>query len=137
MRIEDRAAPGPILRKGGRGPRAWFDPRGRALGHRAFVLNRITALGLVFYLYLHLAVLSMLLRGEQAWNDFVRLAMTRGFVLLDILLLAGVLYHAMDGIRVALVGTGVQSDRQKSLWWSLMAVAGLLLLWGGLRMWSK
>ena len=33
----------------------------RGTGHLAFSLNRITGLGLVFYLYLHLAVLSMLL----------------------------------------------------------------------------
>ena len=43
----------------------WFDPRGRALGGFAFAVNRVTGLGLVFYLYLHLGVLSMLLRGES------------------------------------------------------------------------
>lgn len=134
--LEGRSTPGPVLRKGGRGPRAWFDPRGRALGHGAFVANRVTAIGLVLYLYLHLGVLSMLLRGESAWNDFVRLAMTRGFLVLDILLLAGVLYHGLNGIRVALVGTGIQSDRQTALWWSVMAICGLLLLWGGIRMWK-
>lgn len=135
MRLEDRAAPGPVLRKSGGGVRAWFDPRGRGLGHRAFVANRIVSLGLVFYLYLHLAVLSLLLRGEAAWNDFLRLATTRGFLLLDILLLGGVLYHGFNGVRVALVGAGIQSDRQRSLWWSLMIVAGFLLVWGGIRMW--
>ena len=36
--------------------------------------NRVTGLGLVFYLYLHLGVLSMLLCGEPAWNRFIRLA---------------------------------------------------------------
>ena len=55
----------------GVGPVAWFDVRKRGLGHFAFSLNRITGLGLVFYLYLHLAVLSMLLaartRGTRSW----------------------------------------------------------------------
>ena len=36
-----------------------------SIGSFAFSLNRVTGLGLVFYLYLHLAVLSMLLRGEE------------------------------------------------------------------------
>ena len=110
---------GPVLKKGvGVTPTAWVDPRGRALGSFAFSVNRITALGLVFYLYLHLGVLSMLLRGEEAWNDFMRLATTTVFLLLDVLLIFGLLYHGLNGLRVALVGTGIAPDRQKALWWA-------------------
>ena len=110
---------GPVMKKGvGVTPTAWVDPRGRALGSFAFSVNRVTALGLVFYLYLHLGVLSMLLRGEEAWNDFVRLATTTVFLLLDVLLIFGLLYHGLNGLRVALVGTGIAPDRQKALWWA-------------------
>ena len=110
---------GPVLKKGvGVTPTTWVDPRGRALGSFAFSVNRITALGLVLYLYLHLGVLSMLLRGEEAWNDFVRLATTTVFLLLDVLLIFGLLYHGLNGLRVALVGTGIAPDRQKALWWA-------------------
>jgi succinate dehydrogenase/fumarate reductase cytochrome b subunit len=52
----------------GSGPRRmwrWLDPRGRHLGTWAFVANRLTGLGLVAYLYLHLAILSTLLRGSR------------------------------------------------------------------------
>ena len=55
----------------GRAPRRlsrWLDPRGRHLGTWAFVANRITGLGLVAYLYLHLVILSTLLRGPEAWD---------------------------------------------------------------------
>ena len=38
----------------------WLDPRGRRLGGWAFVVNRLSGLGLVAYLYLHLVVLSLL-----------------------------------------------------------------------------
>jgi succinate dehydrogenase / fumarate reductase cytochrome b subunit len=38
----------------------WFNPIGRETGGWAFILNRITALGLTFYLYLHLVVLGQL-----------------------------------------------------------------------------
>ena len=41
----------------------WLDPHGRHLGSWAFVANRLTGLGLVVYLYLHLVILSTLLRG--------------------------------------------------------------------------
>jgi succinate dehydrogenase / fumarate reductase cytochrome b subunit len=105
----------------------WLDPRGRTLGHVAFVGNRITGLGLVFYLYLHLAVLSLLLRGAEAWNDFLALATTTVFLLLDVLLLFGLLYHGLNGLRVTLVGTGYVPNRQKALWWA-GAVVGTLVL---------
>jgi succinate dehydrogenase / fumarate reductase cytochrome b subunit len=123
-----------VQRKGiGPGPVGWLDPRGRTLGHVAFVGNRITGLGLVAYLYLHLGVLSLLLRGEEAWGDFLELATTTVFLLLDVLLLFGILYHGLNGIRVALVGTGVVPDRHKALWWAGSVIGTLLLLWGALH----
>lgn len=131
---EERAARGPVQRKGlGPGPVGWLDPRGRTLGHVAFVGNRITGLGLVFYLYLHLGVLSMLLRGANAWNDFLELATTTTFLLLDVLLLFGILYHGLNGLRVTLVGTGIVPNRQKALWWAGSAIGTLLLALGALH----
>ena len=122
-----REARGPVLRKAP-GPTAWFDVRKGGTGHWAFSLNRITALGLTLYLYLHLAVLSMLLGGEDAWHGFLELATTPVFLGLDVLLLFGLLFHGLNGLRVALVGSGLAVDRQKALFWSLMIVGAILLL---------
>jgi len=131
---EERRARGPVLRKGlGPRPIGWLDPRGRSLGHVAFVGNRITGLGLVFYLYLHLGVLSMLLRGERAWNDFLSLATTTVFLLLDVLLLFGLLYHGLNGLRVALVGMGYVPNLQRALWWAGTVIGTLVLLAGALH----
>ena len=44
--------------------KAWFDVRKRSVSSWAFALNRLTGLGLTLYLFLHLIVLSTLLRGE-------------------------------------------------------------------------
>jgi succinate dehydrogenase cytochrome b subunit len=125
---DERRARGPVLRKGlGPGPVGWLDPRGRTLGHVAFVGNRVTGLGLVFYLYLHLGVLSMLLLGEGAWSDFLSLATTTVFLLLDVLLLFGLLYHGLNGLRVALVGMGYAPNLQRAFWWA-GAVIGTIVL---------
>jgi succinate dehydrogenase / fumarate reductase cytochrome b subunit len=102
--------------------------RRRGSGHVAFSLNRLTGLGLLFYLYLHLAVLSTLLRGEDAWSDFLRLATTPVFLGLDVLLVFGLLAHGLNGLRVALIGTGVAPDRQKALLWTVVVVGGIALL---------
>ena len=110
--------------------RSWFDVRGRSLGTLAFALNRLTAIGLTVYLFLHLAVLSLLLRGPDGWNQFVALAKHPLFLLLDVVLLFGVVYHMANGIRVALVGMGVAHTRQKSLFYVLVGVALVLFVVG-------
>lgn len=126
---DERRERGPVLRKGlGPRPIGWLDPRGRTLGHVAFVGNRITGLGLVFYLYLHLGVLSMLLAGERAWNDFLSLATTAVFLLLDVLLLFGLLYHGLNGLRVALVGMGYAPNLHRALWWAGAVIGTVVLL---------
>lgn len=132
--VEEREARGPVRRKGiGPSPSGWLDPRGRAIGSWAFAVNRVTGLGLVFYLYLHLAVLSLLLVGESAWGDFLRIASTTIFLLLDVLLLFGLLYHGLNGVRVALVGSGVVPNRQKALFWAGTVIGTLTLAYGALR----
>jgi succinate dehydrogenase / fumarate reductase cytochrome b subunit len=135
---EERTLRGPVRRKGVGVPTSgWFDPRGRALGGFAFAVNRITGLGLVFYLYLHLAVLSLLLRGEHAWSDFLRIATSWAFLSLDLLLLFGLLYHGLNGIRVALVGTGIVPNRHKALWWSLGVIGTIALLGGAMHIYGS
>jgi succinate dehydrogenase / fumarate reductase, cytochrome b subunit len=100
----------------------WLDPRGRHLGTLAFILNRLTALGLVAYLYLHLAILGTLLRGPQAWDSLVELFRRPLFLALDVLLIAGLAFHGLNGLRMALVGSGLLVNRHKAL----LAAAGIL-----------
>jgi succinate dehydrogenase / fumarate reductase cytochrome b subunit len=128
-----RRAAGPVIRKAP-GPTAWVDVRRGAVGHWAFSLNRVTGLGLVFYLYLHLAVLSMLLRGPGAWHGFLRVATTPAFLGLDVLLIVGLLFHGLNGLRVALVGSGIVADRHRALFWSLMTIGAILLLGASLHL---
>jgi succinate dehydrogenase / fumarate reductase cytochrome b subunit len=106
---------------------AWFDVRSRGVGSWAFALNRLTGLGLVLYLFLHLVILSLLLRGEAGWDAFIRLARSPLFLTLDAVLIFGIIYHGLNGIRVGMIGLGYGVRLQRALFWSLMAV-GLALL---------
>lgn len=101
---------------------AWFDVRGHKIGSWAFALNRLTGIGLAAYLIIHLVVLSTLLQGEAAWDDFVTLAKSPFFLFLDVILIVGLVFHGLNGVRVALVGTGVAADKQRPLFWILMAI---------------
>ncbi len=122
---------GPLVRR--RGVAGWFDPRGRRLGGWAFILNRVTAIGIVVYLYLHLGVLSLLARGPEAWDAFIAVALSPLFLFFDVVLLAGLLIHGLNGIRVTLTGFGLVVDVQKALFVALMILAGVVLVIGAVR----
>ncbi|OQY97613.1 MAG: hypothetical protein B6D41_03210 [Chloroflexi bacterium UTCFX4] len=108
----------------------WFDFRSWRVGMLAYILNRVTAIGLVVYLYLHLVVLSILTGGPTQWDPFVALARSPFFLALDVILLAGILIHGLNGVRVTLTGVGVGVGAQKTLFAALMLVGAVLLLAG-------
>jgi succinate dehydrogenase / fumarate reductase cytochrome b subunit len=112
----------------------WLDPRGRHLGTWAFVANRLTGLGLVAYLYLHLVLLSTLLRGPEAWDGLVELFRRPVFLAFDLLLVAGLAFHGLNGLRVALVGSGLLADRHRALLVAAAILAGLVTLVAAVRL---
>lgn len=117
--------------------RAWFDVRGRSVTTLAFALNRLTGVGLTVYLFLHLAVLSQLLRGPEGWDSFIRIARSPLFLTLDVILLFGVVYHMFNGIRVSLVGMGVANKQQKGLFYSLVGIAIILFIVGAILIYTS
>jgi succinate dehydrogenase / fumarate reductase cytochrome b subunit len=107
---------------------AWFDVRRDRLGGWAFALNRLTGLALAFYLALHLVVLSKLLGGQAGWDQFIALARTPLFLSMDVVLIFGILFHGLNGIRLALVGTGIGVPGQKSFLRVLIALGVIALV---------
>lgn len=119
----ERAAPGPIHHKGpGPAESGWLEPRGRGHGGRALALHRLTGLVIVVYLYLHLAVLSMLLIGRPAWSSFLSVVTAKSFLALEALLIVAVLFHALNGIRIALVGSGIAVRHERTMLWAASAI---------------
>ena len=114
----------------------WFNPIGRETGGWAFILNRVTALGLTFYLYLHLVVLGQLAKGPEAYDGFVAL-MHNPFVLVgELLVVAAGILHGLNGIRIILTTFGVGVTYQKTLFYTLMAIALIAILIFGIRMFT-
>jgi succinate dehydrogenase / fumarate reductase, cytochrome b subunit len=124
----ERAGHGPVRHRGpGPAPSGWLDPRGRTLGGRAFALNRLTGLGLVVYLYLHLCVLSLLLGGTSTWGSLLRIVTSVAFLGMDVVLLFVLLFHSLNGVRVALIGSGLAVEHQRMLFWAATAVGTIAL----------
>ena len=94
----------------------------------AYLLNRLSGLGLTLYLFLHLGVLTTLTQGPAGWDAFVALAKAPAFLLLDVVLLTGLLIHGLNGLRLTLNGFGIGVRSQKPLFLGLMLVAGVAAL---------
>ena len=105
--------PKPVQRK----PLEWFNLKGKRVGFWAYVVMRLSAAGLVLYLFLHLVILSQLAVGPAAWDNFVALAKSPAFLLLDVVLIIGILAHGLNGIRLSLIGFGLGVPRQKLMLW--------------------
>jgi succinate dehydrogenase / fumarate reductase cytochrome b subunit len=108
------------------GPAGWFDIRHRREAGWAFALGRLTGLGLVGYLYLHLGVLFLLSRGPGGWDRFVDLARRPFFLWLDVVLVVGLLVHGLNGVRAALVGTGLVVRHHRALLAALALLGALV-----------
>ncbi len=111
-------------------------------GMLAWIGHRLTGLGLVLYLSMHVFVTRAFsdaagirdatLRAQEFAKVYDLLTHPL-FGFLEILLLAAVLYHALNGIRVLIVDFGNGARYHKQLWAAVMAVFALLMLvFGGL-----
>ena len=104
-----------------------------ATGMWAWILHRITGLGLVFYILLHTILMGVsLLSGKEGFDATLSVLMgNHVFELLDIMLLGAVLYHGFNGIRILLfdVGIGISVNSQKIIFRIFMGVAAILWFW--------
>jgi succinate dehydrogenase / fumarate reductase cytochrome b subunit len=114
----------------------WFDPRNRRPGTWAFSLNRLTALGLTFYLYLHLVILGQLAQGPEAYDSFVAFAKQPVVVVGELLVVAAGLYHGLNGVRVVLTSFGIAVPYQRALFYAMAALAAIGSLYFAIRMFS-
>src|SRR5512139_2886845 len=98
----------------------WFNPIGRQSGGWAYILQRVTALGLTFNLYLHLVVLGQLAKGPEGYDSFVALVRQPIYIAGELLVVAAGILHGLNGIRIVLTTFGVSVTRQKQLFYALM-----------------
>ncbi len=92
----------------------------KATGMWAWLFFRISGLILVFYLGVHIIVIST---GHFDKLDALLKAFDNPIaVLADLALVVAVLYHALNGVRIILMDLGIGIHRHKIMFWSAMAV---------------
>jgi len=104
----------------------WLEPRWRDPGWLAFALNRFAGGILVLYLLAHMIVLSRLADGPGGWDALLALFGSTPFLVGDALLIAAVVFHGLNGLRVAAftAGWGV---RHPNVWVGIVFAVSALL----------
>ncbi|HEY5386732.1 MAG TPA: succinate dehydrogenase, cytochrome b556 subunit [Thermoleophilia bacterium] len=100
----------------------------KGTGMWAWMLFRISGLVLVFYLFVHVWVISQgRVGGAASLNSFFKFFDKPLLVFLDLMLVSAVLYHALNGVRILLMDVGVGIRQHKAVFWVCMLVAALTL----------
>ncbi|MCB0074688.1 MAG: succinate dehydrogenase, cytochrome b556 subunit [Caldilineaceae bacterium] len=104
----------------------------RSTGFISFFLRRLTGVALVLYLFLHMWVIGSALQGPEVFNARLNLVQSPLFKLMEIALLAAVVYHAFDGIRLLVVHWFDVTSYRKSLFYAAFVVSAILVIAGGI-----
>lgn len=104
----------------------------KSTGFISFFLRRLTGVALVLYLFTHMWVIGSANLGAEAFNARLNAVQTPIFKVAEVALLAAVVYHAFDGIRLLIVHYFNVVDYRKSLFYAAFAISALLTVAGGL-----
>lgn len=99
-------------------------------GMFAWIFHRITGVGLVVYLIIHVWGLKAL-SDREAFNELIAKYHAPIFKVGEFLLLVAVAYHAMNGLRIVLIDFLGWSPNQKKLFWTLGIVTAVIIIVGG------
>jgi len=96
----------------------------------AWLMHRLTGVGLVVYLAIHVWGLTAL-TDPDTFNALIAKYHSPIFKIGEFALLVGVVYHAMNGLRIVLIDFLGWSPKQKRLFVTLGVVAVVIMLVGG------
>ena len=101
--------------------------RGRE-GQWAFILHRLSGVALALYLLLHVIDISLVMYGpEGPFDAFLAFYHQWPFRIGLLLVIAGVVYHAFNGLRIILMDfTSWAVKVQNVLWYGVLAMTALV-----------
>ena len=100
-------------------------------GQTAQVVQRITGVLLLVYLFLHVRTIHELSHGPEAFDAALLTFRNPLFKFLELGLFATVILHALNGIRITLIDLGIGHQRQRRLFWIYSVGLGVLIFLAG------
>lgn len=99
-------------------------------GMIGWLFHRISGLALIFYLCMHIWVVHFISVSPETFNKLMEILAQPLFKLGEVALLAAVLYHSLNGIRLILVEYVWGNANQKALFWATFLSSMVLTLVG-------
>src|ERR1700752_4391286 len=108
-------------------------PRRRSLyrgdpGMWSWVLHRITGATIFFFLLVHVLDTAMVRVSPQTYNEVIETYKTPIVGLMEFGLVAAVLFHALNGIRVILIDFWSQGPKYQRLMFWIAGIVYLLIM---------
>lgn len=97
-------------------------------GMWSWVLHRITGATIFFFLFIHVLDTALVRVSPQAYDEVVATYKTPIVGLMELALVAAVLYHALNGIRVILIDFWAQGTRYQRLMLAVVASVWLVVM---------
>lgn len=112
------------------------------VGQWSFILHRVTGVGVLLFLCLHILDTSLIVLGPGPYNHIIALYRLPFFRVMEVGLFASVLFHALNGLRIILIDCWPDLTRlhrqlfvleMAAFFLLMMPVTYLMLrpLWGG------
>jgi succinate dehydrogenase / fumarate reductase, cytochrome b subunit len=104
--------------------------RGRE-GHYSFLLHRITGLGVLLFLIIHILDTSTVYFYPELYEHAIEIYRSTPFIIGEIILVFSVIYHGINGLRIALLDLyftdkwTITTQRKAAKWTFILSV----ILW--------
>lgn len=102
--------------------------RGRE-GHWSFLLHRITGLGVLLFLLIHILDTSMVFFYPQLYEEALAIYQSTLFGIGEVFLVFCVLYHGVNGLRIAILDIFAPEKWQGQKVSSRVTLAITIVLW--------
>ena len=114
----------------------------------AFILHRITGLGLLLYLVMHIFVTAPRLWGREPWDLIMNFVDKPFFKLGEYAVFVGFAFHALNGLRLIFSELGLFMGtpkrpvypyqtclmRQRPVFYVVMALSFVIIIFGGMNL---
>ena len=98
------------------------------VGMWSWVLHRITGLAIFFFLLVHILDTSLVRLSPEAYNAVIATYKTPLIGLAELGLVAAILYHALNGVRVILIDFWRKGVKyQNVMFWVVIALTVIVL----------
>ena len=90
------------------------------------LFHRVSGIALVVYLSMHIWVVHNLQKGREAYDALMKTLSTPIFRVGEAFLLAAVLYHGLNGIRLVAMDCGLGMRAHRATYWIVFGVCAAL-----------